>query len=81
MRLSPGLRVMSVESEFKGDECVVLPAGYMKSAGAVSEIYDEELSKLAVNFEVDNWTRPRFLRGTFTAALVWALPSIWTVCL
>lgn len=74
-------RNASQESEFNGDECVVLPAGYLKSANAVSEIYDEELAKRAVNFEVDNWTRPRFLRGTFIAVLVWAIPSVWTVCL
>jgi hypothetical protein len=53
----------------------------LESAAAVSEIYDEELAKAAVNFEVENWTRPRFLRGTFIAALVWAIPSVWSVCL
>jgi hypothetical protein len=79
--MATDVRKASPDTEFDGDQCVVLPAGYMKSAGAVSEIYDEELSKRAVNFEVDNWTRPRFLRGTFLAALVWAVPSIWTVCL
>jgi hypothetical protein len=72
---------MSAQTEFNGDECVVLPKGYLKSAGAVSEIYDEELAKVAVNFEVDNWTRPRFFRGTLIAALVWAIPSVWSVCL
>ena len=72
---------MGAETEFDGDACVVLPPGYLKSAGAVSEIYDEQLSKLVVNFEVDNWTRPRFLRGTLFAALVWTVPSVWTVCL
>ena len=71
----------SAETEFDGNACVVLPAGYLKSAGAVSEIYDEELSKAAVNFEVESWARPRFLRGTFLAVLVWAAPSYWTVCL
>jgi hypothetical protein len=74
-------RKLSPETEFDGDQCVVLPAGYLKSANAVSEIYDEQLAKAAVNFEVDGWTRPRFLRGMFLAALVWAVPSIWTVCL
>jgi hypothetical protein len=72
---------MSAQTEFNGDECVVLPPGYLKSAGAVSEIYDEELSRAAVNFEVDNWTRPRFFPGTLIAALVWAIPSVWSVCL
>jgi hypothetical protein len=72
---------MSAQTEYNGDECVVLPRGYLESAAAVSEIYDEELAKAAVNFEVENWTRPRFLRGMFVAALVWAIPSVWSVCL
>jgi hypothetical protein len=74
-------RNSSPEAEFDGDQCMVLPTGYLKSANAVSEIYDKELAKAAVNFNVDGWTRPRFLRGTFLAAIVWAAPSIWMVCL
>ena len=72
---------MSPQTEFNGDQCVVLPPGYMKSATAVSEIYEDELAEVAVNLDVDNWKRPRFFRGTFVTALLWAAPSLWTVCL
>jgi hypothetical protein len=68
------------EGEFSGDECVVLPANYLESPVAVSEIYADELASVATNLEIDHWTSKGFFRGTTLAALLWALPSIWTVC-
>jgi hypothetical protein len=68
------------EREFTGDECVVLPANYLQSPVAVSEIYADQLASVATNLEIDEWSSRTFLRGSATAALLWALPSLWTVC-
>jgi hypothetical protein len=69
------------QAEFVGDQCVVLPKGYLQSAEAVSEIYAVQLAAAAANLDVDDWNRvPGFFRGTLPAAVLWALPSIWTVC-
>jgi len=73
---------MAQHTEFDGDQCVVLPKDYLKSAEAVSEIYADELARVAVNLEVDNLSEaPRFFRGTVAAGLLWVAPSIWMVCL
>jgi len=70
----------SQEREFSGDECVVLPADYLKSPKAVSEIYADELANVANNLEIDEWHARSFLHGTVTATVLWVLPSLWTVC-
>ena len=73
---------MSGKEEFNGDACVVLPKNYLNSAEAVAEIYEDELSEAVSNFEVDNLRRgPGFLQGTLLVPVLWALSSIWTVCL
>ena len=71
---------MSDQDEYSGDECVVLPKNYLNSAEAVAEIYEDELSAAAVNFEVDQLSRPRFFKGTLLVIAIWALSAIWTVC-
>jgi hypothetical protein len=73
---------MSDTDEFDGDACVVLPKNYLNSAEAVAEIYEDELAEAATSFDVDHLKGgPRFLKGTLLAPLLWALPSIWSVCL
>ena len=72
---------MSQEDEFDGDACVVLPKNYLNSAEAVAEIYEEELTEAATSFEVDHLSRPAFLKGSLLVALLWVLPSVWSVCL
>ena len=71
---------MSEKDEFDGDACVVLPKNYLSSAEAVAEIYEDELSEAAASLEVDN-LGPRFLKGTLLVPVLWALSSIWTVCI
>ena len=68
------------EREFNGDQCVVLPANYLESAVAVSEIYADELSSVAGNLTIDHWKKRSFFHGTAVAALLWVIPSLWTVC-
>lgn len=73
---------MSDSDEFDGDACVVLPKDYLNSAEAIAEIYEEELAAAAASFEVDHLNcGPGFLKGTSLVPLLWALPSIWSVCL
>lgn len=73
---------MSDQDEFDGDACVVLPKNYLNSAEAVADIYEDQLSEAATHFEADPFRlTPRFVRTSIVAALVWALSSIWTVCL
>jgi hypothetical protein len=71
---------MSDQDEFSGDACVVLPKNYLDSAEAVAEIYEDELSEAATNFDVDLMRGPRFFKGTLLVTLLWALSGIWTVC-
>ena len=72
---------MSDQHEFSGDQCVILPKNYLDSAAAVAEIYEDELSAAATNFDVDEMSRPRFFRGVLMAALLWGLSGVWTVCI
>lgn len=73
---------MSEQDEFDGDACIVLPKNYLNSAEAVAEIYEDELAEAATTFEIDNLRRgPGFLQGTLLVPLLWALSSIWTVCI
>lgn len=73
---------MSDQDEFDGDACVVLPKNYLSSAEAVAEIYEDELSEAASNFEVDQFRLgPGFWKGTLLVPALWAIPSIWTVCI
>jgi len=78
--MATGAKASDLEREFNGDECVVLSANYLESAQAVSEIHADELASVATNLEIDHWTSRSFFRGTTLAALLWVLPSIWTVC-
>jgi hypothetical protein len=72
---------MSDQDEFDGDACIVLPKNYLSSPEAVAEIYEEELTEAASNFEVDQFRlTPNFLQGTLLVPLVWALSGIWSVC-
>ena len=69
------------DRDFSGDQCVILPANYLESAVAVSEIHADELAIVAGNLEIDHWSKRGFFRGTAIAALLWAIPAVWTVCL
>lgn len=72
---------MNAGTEFNGDQCMVLPAGYLQSAEAVSEIYEDELGRSVSSLEVGGLAEtPDFFEGTLLAVLLWAAPSIWMVC-
>ena len=69
------------ETDFDGSECVVIPKNFLQSPQAVSEIYEDDLSKVATNLEVDNLSRrPGFFQGCLFASLLWALPTFWALC-
>jgi hypothetical protein len=73
---------MSSPTDFDGERLIVLPKDYLQSARAVSELYEEELAARVTSFEIDNLTsNPGFFRGTLLAALLWMVPSLWTVCI
>lgn len=74
---------MSVEEEFDGDQCVILPANYMASVDAAVELYDEDIARNSTNFAVNGleYGAGRLLfRIVVTAILFWLLPSIWILC-
>jgi len=71
---------MSDEPEFTGDECVVLPRNYLNSVEAVADIYSDQIDAAARNFEIDQLSRRRFMRGVLMVPFLWALSGIWTVC-
>ena len=72
---------MSEQDGFDGDACIVLPKDYLNSAEAVADIFEDELSEAATSFEVDLMQhKPRFLKGSLLAPLLWALSGIFTVC-
>ena len=70
----------AASDDISGRHLVVLPKNYLKSAVAVSEIYENELSDAAGNLEIQGWGEPRVLRVLALAAVLWALSSIWSVC-
>ena len=73
---------MSSQTEFNGDACIVLPSDYLKSPKAAAEIYEDELTLVASNLDIDNLgTAPGFFHGTLFATLIWTIPSVWSVCL
>ena len=72
---------MSDQDEFDGNACVVLPKNYMSSAEAVAEIYEDELSAAAINFEVDEMSHPRFFKGTLLVVGIWFLSGFFNVCI
>ena len=68
-------------NEFDGDQCVVLPKNYLQSARAVSEIYEDQLAKVATNLEIEHLSnKRRFFSGCLSAVLLWVLPSCWMIC-
>lgn len=71
---------MSDRDEFDGDACVVLPKNYMSSAEAVAEIYEDELSAAAINFDVDEMSGPHFFKGTLLVVGIWFLSGFFSVC-
>ena len=69
------------ETDFRGDRRVILPMDYLQSAQAAAEIYEDELAELVTNLKVDNLGQTHgFLRGTLLATVLWAIPSVWTLC-
>jgi hypothetical protein len=79
--MTAGGTQITAQTEFDDDQRVVLEENYLNSAEAVSEIYEEELAKVANNLEVDSLRQaPGFFRGTLLATLLWAIPSAWTIC-
>jgi hypothetical protein len=72
---------MTSKPEFDGDQCIVLSKDYLQSAQAASEIYEDDLAKVAGSLDIDNLTRKRgFLHGTVLATLFWLIPSVWNLC-
>lgn len=71
---------MSKDADFDGDRCVVLPANYLQSVTAATEIYEDELARVSMNLDVESFSGPGFFSGTLTAAVLWALPSLWMAC-
>ena len=72
---------MSDQDEFDGDACVVLPKNYMSSAEAVSEIHEDSLQAAALKFDVDEMSRPHFIKGTLLVVGIWFLSGFFNVCI
>lgn len=75
---------MDAATEYKGDDCVVLPANYLNSVEAAVEIYAEDLAGAADNFEVDGLGRSFFrtaIHCGLAAGAIWLVPAVWAICL
>ena len=74
---------MNTATDYKGDDCVVLPANYMDSVDAAVELYAEDLEKATDNLKVaglsQSITQIAMRRG-FTAGILWLMPVVWVVC-
>ena len=72
------------KEEFVGDQCLVLPRNFLQSADAASELYEEELTRVVRNLDVDG-LRPSLVRliGLYTllTTVVWLAPTYWAVCI
>jgi hypothetical protein len=81
-RIALKVPIMAAEDDFAGDQCIVLPKGYLESVEAAVDIHEDALTGVVSNLEVDSLTyRPRFFRGCLLAALLFGAPALWTVCL
>jgi hypothetical protein len=75
--------VRQAPDEFSGDACVVLPPNYMQSADAASELYEEELTRIVSNLDVDGLRPPLFRHPglqVLLTAIVWLGSSAFLVC-
>ena len=76
-------RTSDVGDEFDGNVCLVLPRNFLQTADAASELYEDELARVATNLEVDG-LRPSPLRHAalrmLAVAVVWLGVSPWIVC-
>ena len=69
-------------TEFNGDQCMVLPVEFLQSADAAAEIYEDEIAQVVTNLDVQSLDQtPGFFQGTLLAAVLWAVPVAWTICL
>jgi hypothetical protein len=71
---------MTEQTEFDGDQCIVLPSNYLESAESVAEIYEDQLSAATGGLDVVGFSQPGFFSGSLLALLLWTVPGIWTVC-
>ena len=71
---------MADQQDFDGDQCMVLPSNFLSSAEAVADIYEEELSAARNGFEIEQFSRRGFFKGSLLVAMIWAASGIWTVC-
>ena len=63
-----------VDDEFAGDVCLVLPSNFLQSADAASELYEDELTRVVANLDVDG-LRPSWFRHAGLQALLGAV--VW----
>jgi hypothetical protein len=70
--------------DFAGDTCLVLPPNYLQSADAAAELYEDQLTRIAENLDVDGLHLSPFRHAglqSLLGALVWLGSSPWVVCL
>lgn len=73
--------MMPTSNEIAGDQCIVLPKDFLQSVEAAVDIYEDELAQVAVDLDVESLRRaPGYFSGCGTAAALWWLPALWTVC-
>lgn len=75
---------MDPETEYKGDDCIVLPTDYMNSVEAAVDLYAEDLAEIAGNLEVQGLKRSlaqAVFRGGFATGILWLVPAVWANCL
>ncbi len=84
MSISILLNLMANESEYNGDQVVVLPTNFLDSVEAAVDIYANEIDAVAVNLKVGDLSNTRsgmFIRQCVLTIFLWTIPVSWMSCL
>jgi len=69
--------------EYTGTHQIVLPKNFLQSADAAAELYEEQLSAVDRNLEVEQFrTSPaqRLAASTAVGVAIWLVPAAWMTC-
>ena len=71
---------MNAATEYNGDQCMVLPADFLKTPQAARELYAEDVERVVNNLHVPEFDQGMtlgqvFLRLSFLGALLTLIPG------
>jgi len=72
------------QSEYNGNQVVVLPTNFLDSVEAAVEAHASEIDAIAVNLKVSDLSNTRsgtFFRQCVLTVFIWTIPVSWMSCL